>query len=265
MSKRTDCCVFTRGEFFIRDAATMCGGGLGSLLCEGVGPFKKIGNIDTAIVEIEGSIIGKENEFNPADPASRTEILGVTLSLNVRCASVDNLRRALYGEEHEALSGHYVEDFCFSGDLSSDSFFPFKYKGVNLDALTVYARKVSGAEAMALVSGVDYLASSSGVKIINDNIETGDRDIIRLSYDYDEKDFYTISFGQKQQKYKEIYFKGTNYGEENPALFDATFYRVLFAPQSQFDLITRDDFFQVSLTGTVEKLDGEWFKLIKQE
>ena len=260
--KETHCCVFTRGEFYMRDAAPC--GGVSELFCSGQGPFKKVGNVSSAIVEIQGSVIGKENEFHPADPESRVEILGVNMSITMSCASKKNLLQALYAQSEELDSGSRVTDFCFTDSISSDDFFPFEFKGVDPETVTVYLRNTLGA-VKTLTVNVDYLVNSSGVQIINDSIDVEDANIVRLAYSYDTENFSGIEFQTLFPKYKEIYFKGTNYGDGEEALFDAKFYRVLFAPVNQFDLITRDEFLTISLVGSVEKFDGKWFKLTKQE
>lgn len=258
MSTETHCCVFTRGEFYMRDAAPC---GVPSLFCDGVGPFKKIGNVASSIVEIQGSVIGKENEFNPASPDSRVEILGVNMSITMNCASSENLIKALYGDDSGAEDGSHVLDFCFS-TLSSDDFFPFEFKGV--DSVTVYLRTPTIA-IKTLTRGVDYEVNSSGVHIINDSISYDGANILRLAYSYNTNGFSSIQFQSKFPKYKEIYFKGTNYGDGSSDLFDAVFYRVLFAPINQFDLITRDEFLTINLVGSVEKHENKWFKITKQE
>ena len=257
----THCCVFTRGEFYIRDAAPC--GSLPALVCEGQGPFKKIGNVSSAIVDISGTVLGKENEFNPADPESRIEIQGVNLSITMNCASSKNLLQALYGATEESDSGSHILDFCFTS-LSSDDFFPFEFKGVDQETVVVYLRN-SGGVVSTLVLGTDYLVNSSGVQIISDSIDPLDSTTIRLAYSYDTASFNGIEFQSLFPKYKEIYFKGTNYGDDELSMFDAKFYRVLFAPLNTFDLITRDEFFTISLVGSVEKHQSKWFKITKQE
>lgn len=262
MATETHCCVFTRGEFYMRDAAPC--GSVSELFCSAQGPYKKIGNVSSAIVQIQGTVIGKENEFHPADPESRIEILGVNMSITMNCASKKNLMQALFAQDQESDSGTRVTDFCFTDSIDSNDFFPFEFKGVDPESVTVYLRTTLGV-VKTLVLGDDYLINSSGVQIVNDSIDPEGATIVRLAYSYDTADFSGIEFQTLFPKYKEIYFKGTNYGDGEASLFDAKFYRVLFAPINQFDLITRDEFLTISLVGSVEILDGKWFNITKQE
>lgn len=265
MSCVIGCCVFTRGEFLIRNATSECGSGF-PLDCSTGSSFTKLGNISSALIEISGSVIGKENEFNPADPDSRTEILGVNLTVSLACASTKNLLRALYGAQPEPVDGiGFVEDFCLvpNQDLSDCDFYPFKNKGVDADSVVVYLRSAEGTVIRELTDD-EFTFSASGISIATD-VDIGAAVTLRLSYSYDNTDFPSIVFNSEAAKYKEIYFKGTNYGGDQPGLFDARFYRVLLAPVNQMDLITRDEFLTLNLAGSVEQFDGKWFKIDKQE
>ena len=157
--------------------------------------------------------------------------------------------------------GH-VEDFCLSGDLSDCDFFPFAKKGVDLDSLVIYLKE--GETVIRELESDEYSATSSGVNISTD-IVIGSATNLRLAYNFDNTAFPKIEFNSETPKYKEIYFKGTNYGGDEGQLFDARFYRVLLAPVSQMDLITRDEFLTLNLVGSVENSDGKWFSIVKQE
>lgn len=259
MSCEIQCCVFTRGEFYIRDAPSICAGP--SLVCDAVSGFRKMGNVSSGLIEIEGTVVGRENKFNPAMPESRLEVLGVNLSLSVTCASKENLIRALAGSNQVTDSGHHVEDFCFDS-LDDCMFYPFSHKGAS--NIVVSLRK-DMEEVKILSEASDYLVSSSGIKIINNNIDTGTGNVIRLSYDYNDEDFYSVELMSKAPNYKELYFKGLNYGDDSLKLFDAQFYRVLFSPINQLDLITSNDFLTLNLVGTVENTSGKWFEIKRQE
>lgn len=264
MATETHCCTFTRGEFFIRDAAEQCIGGVSGIGC-GIGKsFKKIGNVSSGLIEIMGSVLGKENEFNPADPDSRVEVLGVSLTLSVSCTSHKNLREALISEKTEQGPSSYAQDFALCDSIEEGDFFNFDKKGV--DPESVIISLVHNASVVGtLVPEIDYLVNSSGVQIMRDGIDLNDAQILRFNYDYDDTGFYDFSLLSAKPKYKEIYFKGINYAEGSETLFDAQFYRVLFAPINQMDLITRDEFLTINLTGSVEKQDSQWFKITKQE
>lgn len=264
MPQQTHCCVFTRGEFYIRDAVGDCTDSFLDIACGVGGPFKKLGNVSSGLIEIQGSVIGRENEFNLADPESRVEILGVNLTLSLSCASAVNLRQALLSDISEVDDGLKVQDFCIPDGLEEDDFFPFNSKGADPDTVAVYLRTDEDTLS-TLVEGTDYLVNSSGVQIIRDDIDTIDATIVRIEYNYDTAGYEELIFNSAAPKYKEIYFKGVNLGEGSEDLFDAELYRVLLAPTSQMDLITRDEFLSINLAGTVEKHAGKWFKITKQE
>ena len=77
-----------------------------------------------------------------------------------------------------------------------------------------------------------------------------------------------MDFGSKKIGYKTLFFKGTNYASsEGDKILDVIIYKVLLNPISQFDIITKDDFFTINLNGVVEK-DGsssKHFSMIKEE
>lgn len=252
------CCVFTRGEFFMRDAVSECADGI-LVSCVGE-PFRKVGNVSSGLIEIDAEIIGRENQFNLADPASRNMILGVNLSLSLNCASDKNLILSLLGQENIPVSGLFSQQYC--PNISSEMFVPFEKKGVDASSVQVVLNKDLDL-VFTLVEGLDYLVSRSGVQFIRDDIDIQDANILNVSYFYDETGYTSIEFNQESPKYKEIYFKGTNFADEDGEIFDAIFYRVLFAPISQMDLITRDEFLTLNLAGKVEKKDGRWFNITK--
>lgn len=265
MAEKAHCCVFTRGEFFIRDAVGNCLDSVEDIACSNIGgSFKKLGNVQSGLIEVDGTVLGRENEYNLADPESRIDISSVRLTLTLSCGSSKNIRQALLGLAPESTDGSFVEDFCIGDALELDDFFPFKYKGVDLLTLNVYLRDDDSAVA-TLVKDTDYLVTSSGISIINDEIDLLGADYLRLAYSYDTAGYEDIEFMSAAPRYKEIYFKGINYGDGTEELFDANLYRVLFAPINQLDLITRDEFLNINLAGTVEKFSGKWFNIKKQE
>lgn len=252
------CCVFTRGEFFIRDAVSDCADGV-LVSCMGE-PFRKLGNISSGLIEIDAEIIGRENQFNWADPASRNMILGVNISLSLNCASDKNIVLSLLGKETLPVSGVFAQQYC--PNLSSEMFIPFTKKGVDRDTLVVSLKNDLDV-IKTLVEGVDYLVSNSGVQFISDSIDIEDSNILDVYYSYEEDGYSSTEFNDQAPVYKEIYFKGTNLGEGSESMFDALFYRVLFAPITQMDLITRDEFLTLNLSGKVERKDGHWFNITK--
>lgn len=264
MACQTHCCVLTRGEFFISEWAGSCNG-LSELECDQQKAFKKLGNVSSCIVEIDSEVIGMENKYNPlSDTCARTSTRAVRLQISLSCASKENLLRALYSEEQEPDSGSHVEDYCIDS-LSECDFFPFSKYLVDPESLTVYLRDAMGEVEGTLVLGTDYKYSKSGIEILRDDIVIGDAVILRLAYDYNNANYHEISFLKKIHGYRTLFFKGTNYDSSEGALFDAIFNKVLFAPISQFDLISGDDFLTLNLTGVAERDGDSWFKITKQE
>lgn len=261
MSLMTDCCVFTRGQFFLSDWK-----------CDGCDPlcsdqdfiYQNLGNVVSCTIDILSEIVGRENKFNPLeDTTPRTNVLGVDLSLSISCASVRNLRRALYSDDVPNDDGTFAQE-TFIRSLSQGDFIPFKKKGVALNTLVVKLKDAYG-ELQTLVVDTDFTADESGITIKRDDIAIASANAVRLNYDYNDDKYFVIDFMKKIIGYKSLYFKGLNYGEGSEDLFDAHFPKVIFAPLQNFDLLTTDDFFTINLTGKVEReKNNDWFKLIKK-
>lgn len=256
-----DCCVFTRGEFLLSDWK-----------CDDCDPFctdqsflfKNLGNVVQCTVNISSEIVGTENKFNPLkDTSPRENVTGVSLSLSISCASVANLRTALYSEDVSQLSGTKTQT-TFIRSLSEGDFIPFEKKGVNQETLTVKLKDSYGL-LNALVLNSDYRVDESGITIAKDNIDLSSANGIVLEYNYDESLYFVVDFFKKSIGYKTLYFKGINYGEDESQLFDAVFHKVIFAPMQSFELLPTDSFFTINLNAKVEReADKDWFKLIKK-
>lgn len=267
MACTTHCCVLTRGEFFISDWHSSCLGGLSEIVCQSQpSAFKKLGNVSSCVVEVSSQVLGKENKFNPlTDACARTMIEGVNITLTLNCASRDNLYQALFAEKKtEEDSGTHILDYCMTS-LSECDFFPFQKKQALETGLQVIVRDAMGTVVKTLVKDTDYIWSRSGVEIIRDDIDIEDGAFLRLVYDYDTTGYYDMKFQSKFMGYKSLYFKGSNFDGGGDAMFDAIFNKVLFGPVSQFDLITRDEFLTLTLSGSVELDADTWFNITKQE
>lgn len=260
------CCVLTRGEFFISDITNECGG-LSELNCSNISlPFNKVGNVSSAQVGIESTVIGKENKYNPMkDICSRVNVSGVELTITFECASALNLYRALAANQDEDSDGTGIRDFCIA-NLGTGDFFPFNHPGVDQDLLHVYLRDSSGGLVKELILDDDFKFTRSGIEILKD-VDIGSALTLRLYYGFNTEGYNIFKFLTKLGGYKKVFFKGTNYAGEGDTQFDCEFHRVLFAPISKFDLITKDEFLTITLNGAVEldKSKGEWFKITKQE
>lgn len=265
MAHLEHCCVLSRGEFFISDWNSDCVGGLSEIICGSQpSPYIKVGNVSTAAVNISSQVLGKENKFNKLDEiCSRVMIEGIDLSIEFNCASSYNLYQALFAEKKEPDSGTHTKDFCFSS-LDEGMFFSFDKLGPQQTGLQVMLRDPIGNLVKMLVEGVDYVYSISGITLLQD-IDPEDASTLRLYYNYDTNGFHEFDFLSKFIGYKSIYFKGANYNTDDHTQFDCEFHKVLFTPINSFDLISRDGFFTLALTASVEKQGDSWFRLIKQE
>lgn len=261
------CCVLVRGEFFISDWGSECLGGIPDIICESMpSAFKKVGNVSSANIQVSSSVLGRENKFNPMEDAcSRIAIEGVQLDITFSCASSSNLYRALFSSIKEVATGTDIKDFCISS-LGECDFFPFNKPGSTNIGLGVYLRDSLGDLVKELIEDTDFKYSKSGIEILID-IDIEDATILRLEYDYDTEGFHEIDLLSQYMGYKTIYFRGTNYNDELGKSFDMEIHKVLFKPIDQFDVITKDDFLTITLSGTVEKCKSKdtWFKITKEE
>lgn len=266
MSHLEHCCVLSRGEFFIADWSSDCVGGLSEILCDSQPtPYRKVGNVSTAVVNIQAEVLGKENKYNKLEEiCSRVLVEGISLNINFNCSSSKNLRQALFSEAPAADSGTNTKDFCIE-ELTHGMFFPFAKVGASETGLQVLLRDVDGDLVKELEINVDYVYSVSGIEIIQESIDIEDATSLRLYYNYNNAGFHEMDFLNKYIGYKSVYFKGSNYNDDSLGQFDCEFHKVLFTPINSFDLISRDEFFTLSLTASVEKQGNSWFRLIKQE
>lgn len=265
MACETSCCVLTRGEFFIADWVKTCPPGTVDPLCSLPKPFKKLGNVSSCAIANQVEVLGKENQFNPIDSTcARVSIQGVNITLTLNCASKENLYRALYGIKIVPDAGTHTKEYCITS-LSECDFFPFEKHEVDLDAVSVVLRLANGSVLSTLVKNVDYSLSVSGIEILRSDINIAGAVSVSLTYDYDNANSFEVNYLSQYQGYKTLYFKGTNYADGSEAMFDAYFHKVLFAPIGEFDLITADEFFTITLTGSVEKDNGSWYKITKKE
>lgn len=226
-------------------------------------PFKKVGNVLSCNVEIVSELLGRGNQYLNPDSCPRSSITGVNLTITMGCASVRNLIQGLFGSAVDVESGSKVDEFCIE-ELEQSDFFPFSKKQATLNTVVVRLLDEDNDEVMVLVEGVDYKLSKSGVQILKD-IDILNASEIEIAYDYNTINFTKIKFGTLKQGYKSLYFKGTNYADGGAGLFDAEFTKVYFKPMDLFNLITADEFLTITLQGVVDKVNGEFFSITKQE
>lgn len=267
MACLTSCCLFSRGEFFISDySGPLCnGGGLDELLCNIRKPYRKLGNVSTCAVNISSQVIGRENEFNPVhDPCPRQSVEGVNITITLECASNKNLYEALYSEILEDITGEIKDQFCIHA-LEECDFFPFSKLSPVDGSIVVTLESPLGVVVQTLVEDTDYIVTNSGIEILRDDIDLTNVSTLNVTYDYNTANRFVFNFGSKKPGYKTLFFKGLNYASGGDHIFNAVFHKVVFTPANTFDLINQDSFFTLTLSGTVEKVEGSWFELTKQE
>lgn len=266
MSCETHCCSFLRGEVFIADEDGVCDSGLPEITCEGFpSPYRKLGNVLSLNINMATTTIGRENKYNHAGSlCPRTSIQGVTLDMTIGCTSYNNMVQALFSTKDEAEDSTKIDQFCISS-LSECDFFPFSKMQADVESLSVFLKDEEGDVVKTLDIDVDYVFSRSGIKIINPSIDLEGGVTLNLSYDYDSQGFLELDFGSEKKGYKSLFFKGTNYAENGDALFDVRIHRVLFKPMGVLPLISSGEILNITLQGVLEKVDGSYFKVIKQE
>lgn len=260
-----NCCTLLRGELYISDWSSACAGGLSDVFCNSTpSPYRKVGNITSAQVAITAPVLGKENKFNKSlDACSRVPIESVDLTLTVGCTNSNNLYQALFGEKLERDFGNNTRDFCIE-ELESGLFFPFSKAGADGNTINVYLLDANGDLVKELDIDIDFIFSSAGIELIRD-IDKQTSTTLRLYYSFDTNGFHEIDFNSKVKGYKSLFFRGTNYNEGSNKSFDIEFHKVLFAPINQFDLLSGDEFLTLVLQGSVERDNGSWFTIIKEE
>lgn len=257
-----ECCVFLRGEMFMSDFDGSCDSS--DFVCgSNQRPYKKLGNTISCNLQIESQILGTENKHLKSDSTCpRSIISGIAITLVLACISKENLLKALYSIKAPIDSGNTTDSFCIES-LDEGDFYPFRKKKALEETVEVKLTKVGG-EVAVLVLGTDYRISKSGVELLQD-VDILDATEIEISYAFQTEGFNVFDFASKKIGYKSLYFKGTNYGEDELTLFDADIPKVLFRPLSGLDLINSGEFFTITLEGVVEKSGSTWFKLTKQE
>lgn len=251
-----ECCLLLRGEFFIREALPECPP-VGDLCEEKNAQYVKVGNTSTCEIEIDSRIMGRENVFNRVNPKNRVAIDRVGINITIECVNKKNLIEAINGTEIKEESSSIKERFCFS---RSNNFLITKYRPENL---VVSALDSFGNLVRFLIEGVDFTRDGSKIEIINfDNIDPI-VESLELEYEFSENKIFSINALSGFSKYKDIFFKGKNISDNTDV--EVRFYRVLLSPMGGFDLISKDQFFNLPLVGVVEESNNGYFRLTQQE
>lgn len=275
MSCETNCCTFLRGELFIGDSLSSCGSS-GGLVCGSEQPLKKMGNIEGATISVSSQIIGTENRFHYENnkPCARVSIQGVDISLTILCTKKDNMNLGFLSKNHvgDFLNGYTQENIiCDDSVLKACNLFVFKKSGVDLSSVVASIYDENSILLYTLILDTDYTISDHGVELLED-IAIPDAQYFRLIYNYDNRSetqsVEEFDFLSEFKGHKFLYFKGTNFAEEEKDPFGVEIYRVLFNPISQFDLISQGNYFVINLVGRIErdynKVDqglGGYFKI----
>lgn len=253
MSCEINCCTFLRGEFYIGDSSSFCNE---TLICGGETPLKKMGNIESASINISSQVLGRENRFHANKKScSRIAIQSVDLALTLLCPKDLNMKQALLSQDYVGDEGaDFVQEFtlCDNNSMNECNFFKFKKLGVDQDSLTVLVLNGDSETLATLEEGLDFIFNEHGIEMLRNVFFTG-QTFLRLTYNYNDTLAQEYNFLTEFTGYKYLYFKGTNYGEDQNSPFGVDIYKVLFNPVSQLDLISQGSYFVINLTGRIEK------------
>lgn len=248
-----ECCLLLRGDFFIRDSLHECPPNLEK--CDNLksAGFSKIGNTSTCEVNIESRIVGKENPYHRVSPENRLAIDLVLISLTIECVSKNNLLLGFMGKQSINEKESLREIACFQRDKSH-----YLLQSLPHD-LMVAGVDSFGNIVQILHADDDFILEENNLEILN--IQDIDERVSRLVFNYDvvSSEVFTMAALKGMTRYKDVIFKGRNVS--NDEAVEARFFRVLFNPLSQFDLISKDQFFNLPLNGIVEESNNGYFTL----
>lgn len=238
------------------DSSSLCGISEG-LVCGMDGPLRKLGNIESATINISSQILGTENRFHTENKTcTRVAIQNVDIALTLLCSKDMNLRQGLYSSKYEGEAAEdYVQDFqlCDEDSLEECNFFKFEKFGIDLNSVTVVILDEDNEVLATLVEETDFTVSDHGITILQDLFYTGQVSM-RVTYDYDDTSVQEFDFLTQFQGHKYLYFKGTNYNDGTSTnAVGVEIYRALFNPVSQLDLISNGNYFVINLIGRIEK------------
>lgn len=241
-------CYYLRGEFFIRNSPFECPP-IKEVCNPKIGTYRKIGNTSSCQLTINSQIIGNENQFHRVSPKNRLAVTGVNLNLQIECSNKENLLMAFNGDKREINNESYSEKIQYCGK-DSISFLTMPPQNLVLIALDTY-----GDEIYTLIEDIDYLLDGSKVTFLNVPEETR---TIWATYESDQE---VNSFDLKNfnSKYHEIFFNGHNI--EDKRKVELKIWRVIFAPITDSDFISKDNFFTLPLQGIVEKSNQGYARL----
>lgn len=255
-----DCCLFLRGEVYLADASSECSPGITGLSGCGELPktYTKLGNTSLLEANVASSVIGRENIFNKAVERSRVNIESVSLDLTIECASMSNMVQAFFGDKVKYDSDEREDRFCFS---KSDK--TYLLTRLPSGDHTVALLDSFGNTTTFLVEGVDYLLTDNKVTLVNPE-SLPDAVTLEVTYAFESVRSYELNALELSPTYKELVFVGKNATGESDETFEVKYFRVLFAPLAVFDLISKGQFLNLPLTGTVEESINGWFKIKRQ-
>lgn len=242
------CCLYLRGEFFIRNSPHECPP-FKDACNPKLGTYRKIGNTSSCQVTINSEIIGSENQFNRVNPKNRLAISSVNLNLQIECANKENLLLAFGSVEKKIETESFNERILYCGK-DSIAFLSMPPRNLVLTALSVYG------EAIATLSTDDYSLRGSRVTFLNVPEDTR---TILASYDTNVT-ASAIELKDLTPKYHEIFFDG--YNVEDNRRVELRIARVLFTPVAESDFISKENFFSLPLQGVVEKSNQGFLSLM---
>lgn len=242
---------------YIADSLPECNDNIVSIL--GCGEpslsYQKVGNTSQIELAISSEIIGRENRFNRINPKSRVAVTDVNINLLINCVTKKNLIQSLYLLDNEKSEELVTETFCSCDEKS----FIINKRPIEGTLLVVTKDSLGNTiETLHFESDYTYANGVLGIqKSLGHNVT-----FLEVSYlpslDTVESKFFSLA-----PSYKDVRFIGKNYGSEFQEEYDVRLFRVLLQPIESFDLISKDEFFNLPLTGVVEESKNGYFKILR--
>lgn len=257
-----ECCLFLRGDLFIAESPLECSKGVDdSFGCtEKTLTYRKLGNSSTCEVMINSEIYGKENPFNKVNPKARMNIMGMNLNITMDCVTKENLALAFMATEKKKTSDEVKDLVCFCRCIEKGDTIILSETPV-VDDMEVSIKDAFGNILQYLVNGIDYRIEDKKLIIIDAESFNENAITIQVVYRYELETTYELDSLMMNPSYKDVMFVGENVADGEKV--SVRFFRVLFQPISQFDLISKGSFLNLPLNGVVEESKYGWFKFEK--
>lgn len=248
-----DCCYFVRGELYALNTqqsrswsyAWNYSWGIAQKQMP-VGRF--LGNVDLLQINVDKTInrvVRNSNYINTPECADIT-INAITLSMNLRCASPENLIMGYYGNKKVTAAPMQAvidQPVLTQGVYAKDTMIPFNQIGVDLTSVVIKRSDT----LVNLILNQDYVITPFGIKLKKEfNFVLGINLLVSYSYN---KAVQSIEALTQSPKKIGLFFAGYKLGSEEPIVIKI--YNAILSPISNFEVISRDDFASFSIEGEI--------------